>query len=130
MRRFESSRPSQAVRCSEKMPPILAEKPANGGLVRIAYHCSLRTRTTASMKRPTKPEARNLRPSGHDANPEKIPGHPPAIRSPEKVMRLQTGKDHRNRRSAARGNLGRNAFDFSCVRTRQPVAARAIGSWI
>jgi hypothetical protein len=34
--RFESSRPSQAVRRSEKMSLILAERPANGGLLRIS----------------------------------------------------------------------------------------------
>jgi hypothetical protein len=37
MRRFESSRPSQAVRRSEKAPLILAERPANGGLLRISH---------------------------------------------------------------------------------------------
>src|SRR5882757_11104105 len=37
IRRFESSRPSQAVRRSEKVLLILAEKPANGGLLRIGY---------------------------------------------------------------------------------------------
>jgi hypothetical protein len=37
IRRFESSRPSQAVRRSEKVLLILAERPANGGLLRIGY---------------------------------------------------------------------------------------------
>jgi hypothetical protein len=32
MRRFESSRPSQAVRPDENWSPKVAEKPANGGL--------------------------------------------------------------------------------------------------
>jgi hypothetical protein len=36
MCKFESSRPSQAVRRSEKVPLILAERPANGGLLRIS----------------------------------------------------------------------------------------------
>ena len=36
IRRFESSRPSQPVRRSEKMSPILAEMPANGGLLRTS----------------------------------------------------------------------------------------------
>jgi hypothetical protein len=35
--RFESSRPSQAVRRSEKRSLILAERPANGGLLRISH---------------------------------------------------------------------------------------------
>src|ERR1700733_16091185 len=37
IRRFESSRPSQAVRRSEKLSLILAERPANGGLLRIGH---------------------------------------------------------------------------------------------
>ena len=35
MRRFESSRPSQAVRGSEKALPIVAERPANSGLLQF-----------------------------------------------------------------------------------------------
>ena len=35
IRRFESSRPSQAVMRPEKVSLILAERPANGGLLRI-----------------------------------------------------------------------------------------------
>src|SRR5712691_6453081 len=37
MRRFESSRPSQAVWRPEEMVLTLAERPANGGLLRISY---------------------------------------------------------------------------------------------
>jgi hypothetical protein len=37
MRRFESSRPSQPVRRLEKMSLVLAERPANGGLLRISH---------------------------------------------------------------------------------------------
>ena len=36
MRRFESSRPSQPVRHSEKPPLMVLEMPANGGLLRIS----------------------------------------------------------------------------------------------
>jgi hypothetical protein len=82
------------------------------------------------MTRPTKPEARDLRPSGHDANPEKIRGHPPAIRSPEKLRGFERERTIAIGRPLRGGNLGRNAFDLACVRTRDPVAARAIGSWI
>jgi hypothetical protein len=35
--RFESSRPSQPVRCAEKMSLSLGERPANGGLSRITH---------------------------------------------------------------------------------------------
>src|SRR5882762_4476660 len=34
---FESSRPSQPVRRPEKLPPILAKRPANGGLLLIRH---------------------------------------------------------------------------------------------
>jgi hypothetical protein len=37
MREFESSNPSQSVRNSEKMSLLSAEKPANGGLLRIRH---------------------------------------------------------------------------------------------
>src|SRR5712672_1535766 len=37
IRRFESSRPSQPIRPSEIGPVILAERPANGGLLRIGH---------------------------------------------------------------------------------------------
>src|SRR5882762_9615197 len=37
MRRFESSRPSQAVRRLETLPSVTSEMPANGGLLRIGY---------------------------------------------------------------------------------------------
>src|ERR1700730_17683129 len=37
MRRFESSRPSQAVRRLETLPSVRREMPANGGLLRIGY---------------------------------------------------------------------------------------------
>src|SRR5712664_457856 len=36
IRRFESSRPSQAVRRSEEIALMLADRPANGGLLRIS----------------------------------------------------------------------------------------------
>jgi hypothetical protein len=35
MRKFESSRPSQPVRCPEILPSAIQERPANGGLLRI-----------------------------------------------------------------------------------------------
>ena len=37
IRRFESSRPSQAVRRLETLPSVTSEMPANGGLLRIGY---------------------------------------------------------------------------------------------
>ncbi len=37
IRRFESSRPSQPVRCPETLPSTMLQRPANGGLLRIGY---------------------------------------------------------------------------------------------
>src|ERR1700683_1470199 len=59
----------------------------HGGDSEDSAYCSVRT--TAQRSDDTKPEARDLWPSGRGANPEKISGYPYAVRSAAKILRLR-----------------------------------------